>query len=88
VHAYTVRCTAIPHPAARYAVGDRRPGLVHGSDASLTIYLQSDAPEPARQANWISTLVGQPFSLVVRADEPQGAIKALNWSGPTIHVQG
>lgn len=86
VHAYTDRYTTIPHPAARYSVGDRTPGLVYGGDGSLTVYLQADAPEPSRQANWISTLAGQPFSLVVRAYEPKAAIKDLSWPGPTIRV--
>jgi len=88
VHAYTDRYTTIPHPAARYSVGDRTPGLVYGSDGSLTIHLQAEAPEAGRMSNWISTQAGQPFSLVVRAYEPQGAIKELSWPGPQIRVVG
>lgn len=86
VHAYTDRYTLIPHPAARYAVGDRTPGLSYGSDGSLTLLLQSDAPDPSRQANWLSTMKDQPFSLVVRAYEPQGALADLSWPGPQIRV--
>lgn len=88
VHAYTDRYTLIDHPAARYSVGDRTPGLVYGADGSLTVSLQPEPPEGARQANWISTLKDQPFSLVVRAYEPQGKIKDLSWPGPQIRVVG
>lgn len=88
VHAYTDRYTLIDSPAARYAVGDRTPGLVYGADGSLSVYLQADAPDASRQANWISTLPDQPFSLVIRAYEPQGPIKDLGWPGPVIRVLG
>ena len=88
MHAYTDRYTTIPHPAARHSVADRRPGLVCCSDGSLTICLQADLPVPSCRANWILTLPGQPFSLLVRAYEPKGAIKELSWPGPTIREPG
>jgi hypothetical protein len=85
VHAYTDRYTLIPNPQQRYSVGDRTAGLQYGADGSLRILLQADAPS-GNPANWIATQRDQPFSLVVRAYEPLGAIKDLSWAGPEIRL--
>jgi hypothetical protein len=37
------------HPIDRYSIGDRAPGLQTGRDGSVTIYLQTDSPGPARR---------------------------------------
>ena len=88
VHAYTDRYTLIPSPAARYAVGERTPGLVYDADGGLTIHVQANSPGAGREANWIASLKDQPFSLVVRAYEPKGKLLDLTWPGPEIRVLG
>lgn len=57
----------------RYSVGDRTPGLVHGADGSLTIYIQRDRPSADRVANWLPAPAG-PMRLVLRAFLPEQAL--------------
>jgi hypothetical protein len=48
------------NPIGRYALGDRDP-LVVNADGSLDLWLQSSAPDPARQANWLPVKADEPF---------------------------
>ena len=57
------------HPLQRYAIGDRTPGLVRGTDGSLEIRIAADDPGAALRANWLPCPRG-PFSMVLRAYLP------------------
>ena len=48
----------------RYAIGDRTPGLIRGSDGTLDIILASTAP-PEGSSNWLPVPAGA-FHLVTR----------------------
>ena len=61
----------VPNHIGRYAIGDRTRGLVHGTDGSLTIHLQTQPPrDAAARANWLPAPAG-PFYLCLRAYLPQ-----------------
>jgi hypothetical protein len=61
------------NPIARYSIGDRTDGLLRNPDGSLTIYLQREAPDAERAANWLPAAPG-PMRLVLRAYEPEEAL--------------
>jgi hypothetical protein len=57
------------NPLRRYAIGDRTPGLLRGSDSSLQIRISADDPGSAWRSNWLPCPRG-PFALVLRAYLP------------------
>lgn len=57
----------------RYSIGDRTEGLVKGDDGSLTIYVQADAPEGDKKANWLPAPKGQ-FNLIGRFYGPDPSL--------------
>ena len=64
-----------PNPAKRYAIGDRSPGLQITADGSVEIWIQHEPPgQPDQLANWLPAPEG-PFQLVLRAYEPQAALR-------------
>jgi hypothetical protein len=56
----------------RYAIGDRTAGLVYGSDGSLEIQIQNQAPEEGK-ANWLPAPAG-PYQLILRTYQPKPAL--------------
>lgn len=84
MHAYSSRYTVIDNPIHRYAISDRSQGLKYGADGSLVIYLQADDPGADKRANWLPVHKGDLFWLMIRAYEPKGAMKALQWQGPKL----
>lgn len=84
MHAYNSHYTVIDNPIHRYSFGDRSQGLKYGADGSLVIYLQADDPGAEKTANWLPTHKGDSFWLMIRAYEPKGAMKALQWQGPRL----
>jgi len=57
----------------RYSVGDRTEGLKLAKDGSLTIYIQSTAPEGDKKANWLPAPEG-PFFMVGRFYGPEASL--------------
>jgi hypothetical protein len=55
----------VANPIDRYSIGDRTPGLQTADDGSVTIYLQTEAPEPEKRSNWLPTPAGS-FRPVIR----------------------
>jgi hypothetical protein len=72
----------IENPINRYAIGDRTPGLQHGADGSLDIYVQHDAP-PGHESNWLPAPSG-PFSLTLRLYLPEAEAIAGRYEYPTV----
>jgi hypothetical protein len=72
----------VDNPIARYAIGDRTPGLRLEADGSLEITLSATAPSDPK-ANWLPIPPG-PFHLVARLYQPKPA--ALNgiWHMPPV----
>lgn len=63
------------NPIERYAIGDRTAGLVRNADGAIDIWIQHQQPaDPAQRANWLPAPTGQ-FQLVLRAYEPQAAMR-------------
>ncbi len=81
LHAYNSKYTVIDNPIHRYAIGDRSKGLRYGADGSLVVYLQADDPGADKRSNWLPVKKGEIFWLIIRAYEPRGAMKALQWQG-------
>ncbi|MFJ8868367.1 DUF1254 domain-containing protein [Streptomyces sp. NPDC102473] len=64
----------VANEAARYAIGKRTPGLVHGADGSLTLHLSAERPEdPQEAANWLPVPAGA-FRPVLRLHLPGQAV--------------
>jgi hypothetical protein len=65
----------VDNPAARYAVGDRTPGLVKNADGAMDIVVQHAEPAGAAdRANWLPAPAG-PFRLMLRAYLPSEALR-------------
>lgn len=62
------------NPVARYAIGDRTPGLVRDRAGGLDIYLTRRDPGPSRRANWLPSPPDEPFGVVFRAYLPQAQL--------------
>lgn len=84
LHAYNQTYRVIPNAIDRYSIGDRTQGVQHGSDGSLTVYIQAEAPLGTAAANWLPVKKGEAFWLIVRAYEPRGALRDLTWDGPVL----
>ena len=67
----------------RYSIGDRTAGLITDDDGSVTIYIQRDAPEDAKQPNWLPTPDGR-FRPLMRMYQPLGEILGGEYVLPAI----
>jgi hypothetical protein len=72
----------VPNTIARYAVGDRTPGLQRNRDGSLDIVLQHASPR-TRRANWLPAPSG-PFILALRLYQPRPSVLRGAWPLPTV----
>jgi hypothetical protein len=66
------RAFFVDNPIGRYAIGDRTPDLVRGSDGSLTLTLQRERPTSTSN-NWLPAPAG-PMRLMLRAYEPDESL--------------
>jgi len=66
----------------RYSIGDRTPGIVKGSDGSLTIHIQADKPA-TNAANWLPAPKA-PFYVILRAYGPKPAMLDGSYKVPPI----
>ena len=74
----------VKNPIDRYLVNSITPGLVHGDDGSLTIFIQRDEPESAEgRANWLPSPEG-PFYLAMRLYWPTEAVLDGSWEPPPV----
>ncbi|MFB7947692.1 DUF1254 domain-containing protein [Kitasatospora phosalacinea] len=77
----------VANEIGRYSIGDRTPGLVHGEDGSLTLYLQHERPtEEAEFANWLPAPAGG-FRPMVRMYQPQDAVLDGSYRLPAIRLR-
>ena len=83
VTAYGADDFLIDNPINRYALGDRDP-LVLNADGSLDLWLQSAAPDPARQANWLPVKAGETFLLNARLYWPKPEALDGRWGMPAV----
>ena len=66
----------------RYAVGDRTPGLVYGTDGSLDVYVGQTAPV-GHESNWLPAPDG-PFQLTLRLYLPKRAALDGTYEYPAV----
>ena len=77
------RAFFVDNPINRYSIGDLTPGLVRGTDGSLTIYIQQDRPQGEYAANWLPAPAG-PMRLVLRVYEPDDALVEGTYRVPAV----
>jgi hypothetical protein len=72
------------NPIDRYSIGNETPGLVHGTDGSLTVVVSASRPSET-DVNWLPAPKGA-FSLVLRVYDPTPQVVDGSWSPPAIQT--
>jgi hypothetical protein len=83
VTAYGADDYLIENPLQRHALGDRD-ALAFNADGSLDLWIQADAPAPARRNNWLPVKAGAAFLLVGRLYWPQAVALTGAWGMPAV----
>ena len=82
---YDAHHCLVANPIGRHAIGSRTRFLQPGPDGSLTIFIQSDAPDdPAQHANWLPAPANAELSLVLRVYWPDTATRDGAWGPPPV----
>lgn len=74
------------NPMDRYAIGDRTPGLRHGGDGSLDIWISRKDPGEERRANWLPAPDGETFAVSFRTYLPKRELLDGSWLLPPLRV--
>ncbi len=74
----------VDNPVNRYKISDKSPGFTVNADGSFTIYIQNEAPEDSKKANWLPAPKGD-FNLFLRFYQP--AEELLNETYPLPQVE-
>ena len=72
-----------PNDIKRYSVGTKNKTLVTAPDGSLTIRVQSTAPDGEKRANWLPA-PRENFVLYIRAYWPEEAALSGTWTPPAV----
>lgn len=72
-----------PNEMKRYSVGTKNKTLATAADGSLTIYVQSTAPEGDKRANWLPA-PKEDFVLYIRTYWPEDSILNGSWTPPIV----
>ena len=75
----------VPNEIDRYALGDRS-GLTHDADGSLTLYIQSEKPDPSNETNWLPAPNEGRFKLALRLYSPKPEVTQGVWQPPPIKL--
>jgi hypothetical protein len=74
----------VANPLNRYLINSPMlPGLKRDADGSLTLFIQSDDPGPARRANWLPAPKG-PIYVVMRLYYPKESALQGQWKPPAL----
>lgn len=73
----------VANPIDRYSISSETVGLRHGSDGSLTIAVQAEAPGAEAAANWLPAPRGQ-FWLILRTYVPHAALLQAKYTPPDV----
>ncbi len=76
----------VPNAIKRYSLGTKNKDLRSNDDGSLTIYVQSEAPEEPHRSNWLPSPPSEDFSLYIRAYWPTDGITDGTWIPPAVVV--
>lgn len=79
---YNDKARFTDNPIGRYALGSRD-ALKRNSDGSLDIFLQHDAPEESKRANWLPAPAGG-FRLMLRLYGPDRRVLDGSWIPPAV----
>jgi hypothetical protein len=82
VTAYDAEGYFMPNSLKRQALGDRDK-LVTNADHSLDIYIQTDSPGAAKEANWLP-VAKAPFTLMLRLYSPRSEVLDRTWTPPAV----
>jgi hypothetical protein len=74
----------VPNDADRYAVGDRTPGLAFNPDGGLTLHLQPEPPEEAKESNWLPIPRTGGWFAVLRLYRPHAEVVDARWECPPL----
>ena len=72
----------VDNPLDRYAIGDRTAGLVYGTDGSLEIHIQNEAPI-GEESNWLPAPAGE-FTLMLRLYLPSEQVLSGSYPYPAV----
>ncbi|NEU09636.1 DUF1254 domain-containing protein [Flavihumibacter sp. R14] len=75
-----------PNELNRYSLGTKNKNLQFDDDGSLTLYVQSTAPEESKKNNWLPA-PKEAFSLYIRCYWPDEEITEDNWTPPAVKKQ-
>jgi hypothetical protein len=82
VTAYDIDGYFIPNAIKRQAIGDRDK-LATNPDSSVDLHIQADAPDKAKEPNWLP--VGKaPFTLLMRLYSPREEFLQGAWTPPPV----
>jgi len=81
----TTRSRLVANPINRYSIGDRS-GISPDADGGLTIYVQKDAPEADKMANWLPAPEGN-FRLSMRLYVPTPEVLSGKWTPTAVTLQ-
>jgi hypothetical protein len=73
-----------PNDLKRYSLGTKNAGLVRDADGALTLFVQAPPPADAPESSWLPAPAGQPFSLYLRAYQPDDELLDGHWIPPQI----
>lgn len=73
----------VENPIDRYSLGSATEGFKPAPDGSLTIYLQADAPEGSKKANWLPAPKGA-FTVILRIYGPSKDAQEGKWQLPKV----
>jgi len=73
-----------PNDLKRYSLGTKNRQMKHNDDGSLTIYVQSDAPDESKRDNWLPSPKNGDFSLYVRTYWPRPEVTDGSWTPPPV----
>lgn len=74
-----------PNVLGRYSLGTKNTTLRADDDGSLTIYVQSDAPDDERRGNWLPAPADADFTLYIRAYWPRVPVLDGGWTPPPVN---
>ena len=72
-----------PNDLKRYSLGTKNKTLKYNEDGSLTLYVQSAAPEASKMSNWLPA-PKEDFSLYQRCYWPEESILNGGWNPPAV----
>jgi hypothetical protein len=73
-----------PNEQKRYSLGTKNKTLKYNDDGSLTLYVQSAAPDADKADNWLPAPANEDFSLYVRAYWPEQPALDGTWTPPPV----